>query len=215
MESKEILRQKLRDKIKGFRQQNEKPTITPKVKKDMMNELKKLPPSLQKEMYNIAKNGSLNSKQDLNALLNKVKSSDLNNKNINDLLNNKMINKVKSTNLNSESTIKTQFESLNSSLLNMNLDKVTKRMSELYETVCLDFKESNITIPKPIELLNNPNLSKEKFKEYLENIIEVCKTNNVSKESFVNDYLNSSYTKYHIEVLGRQIIPEKLSSLIL
>jgi hypothetical protein len=187
IESKEALRQKLRNKINGFRQKNEKPTITPKLKKDVINELKKLPKSLQNEMQNLIKtNGNSINKQQINDLLNKV---NLNKDNESD---------------------KKQIESINSTLLN----KVEPVMDELYEKVCLDFKDSNISIPKPIELLNNPNKAKDKFKEYLENVIETCKKNAVPKESFIKDYLNSSYTKYYVGVLGREIIPEKLSLLI-
>lgn len=188
---KDILRKKLRDKINGFRQKNEKPVITPKLKKDVMNELKKLPKSLQNEMQNLIKtNGNSINKQQINDLLNKV-------------------------NLNqSDESDKKQIESISSTLLNMNIDKITPKMNELYEKVCLDFKDSNISVPKPVELLNNPNMSKDKFKEYLENVIETCKRNAISRESFIKDYLNSSYTKYYIEVLGREIIPEKLSLLI-
>ena len=191
IESKEALRQKLRNKINGFRQKNEKPTITPKLKKDAMNELKKLPKSLQNEMQNLIKtNGNSINKQQINDLLNKVSLT------------------------NGDDTNKKQIDSISSKLLNMNIDKVTPKMNELYEKVCLDFKDSNISIPKPVELLNNPNTSKDKFKEYLENVIETCKKNAIPRESFIKDYLNSSYTKYYVEVLGREIIPEKLSQLI-
>ena len=107
---KENLRQKLRNKINGFRQKNEKPTITPKLKKDVMNELKKLPKSLQNEMQNLIKtNGNSINKQQINDLLNKA-------------------NLAKT-----DDTNKKQIDLISSKLLNMNIDKVTSKMNELYD----------------------------------------------------------------------------------
>lgn len=87
-------------------------------------------------------------------------------------------------------------------------ERVTPKMMVLYEMVKSEFTQVNI--PTPVEMLNNPEETRQKLKEYFSTLIEQCKKNNVSRESFIENYLNSNYTKYHIEVLGIDIIPEKL-----
>jgi hypothetical protein len=91
-----------------------------------------------------------------------------------------------------------------------NDERITNRMSELYKMVK---KELNIDIPSPKELLHNIDLAKEKFKEYLKYIILYCKTENI-KENIFKKYINSIYTKYYIEVLTIDVIPEKIRKFI-
>ena len=90
--------------------------------------------------------------------------------------------------------------------------RITPHIKELYSSVVKEFNK--IKIPSPIELLNNPELAKQKFKEYLVDLIESCKKNNIQKEIFIELYLNSTYTKYHVELLGREVVPEKLRDLL-
>jgi len=87
-------------------------------------------------------------------------------------------------------------------------DRVTPAMNELYENTCKTF--SDIKVPTPSELLNNPELAKSKFKEYLVGLIDMCKQNNVPRETFISKYLNSLYTEYHVVTLGIDVVPEKL-----
>jgi len=89
-----------------------------------------------------------------------------------------------------------------------NDDRVTPRMIELYKKTCNEYKQ--VTIPTPIEMLNNVEEARLKLREYYSTLINSCKENNVSREKFISDYLNSTYTKYHIEVLGIECVPEKL-----
>jgi hypothetical protein len=53
-------------------------------------------------------------------------------------------------------------------------------------------------------------LAASKLKEYYVSLIEKCKTENIPKECFIKDYLNSLYTEYHVCTLGRDVVPEKL-----
>lgn len=95
----------------------------------------------------------------------------------------------------------------------MNNDpRITPVMEELYEMSVKTY--SKFTIPKPVELLNNVELATSKFKDYIVNLIDTCKKNNISKEVFIKDYLNSLYTDYHVAVLGKEIVPEKLRPLL-
>jgi hypothetical protein len=87
-------------------------------------------------------------------------------------------------------------------------DRVTPRMIELYKKTCNEYKQ--VTIPSPLEMLNNQEEARSKLREYYGTLINNCKEMNISREKFVSDYLNSSYTKYHIEVLGIDCVPEKL-----
>lgn len=87
-------------------------------------------------------------------------------------------------------------------------DRITKRMIELYAKVTDTYNK--VKIPSPLELFNNQDLAKQKFKEYLSNLIKTCGENNIPKEKFISDYLNSEYTQYHVAVLGKDIVPDKL-----
>jgi hypothetical protein len=87
-------------------------------------------------------------------------------------------------------------------------DRVKPRMIELYKKTCNEFK--NVTIPTPIEMLNNPEDARIKLREYYTMLINSCRENNISREKFISDYLNSVYTQYHVEVLGIECVPEKL-----
>jgi hypothetical protein len=86
--------------------------------------------------------------------------------------------------------------------------RVTPRMMELYQKVSQEYTQ--VKIPSPIELLNNQDDAKEKLREYFASLIEKCKQLNVTKEKFISDYLNSSYTEYYVTVLGSEVIPETL-----
>lgn len=87
-------------------------------------------------------------------------------------------------------------------------ERVTPRMIELYKKTCNEYKQ--VTIPNPLEMLNNQEESRTKLREYYGTLINNCKEMNVSREKFISDYLNSTYTKYHVEVLGIDCVPEKL-----
>jgi allophanate hydrolase subunit 1 len=89
-------------------------------------------------------------------------------------------------------------------------ERITPEIMLLYKKVNDQFK--NIEIPSPLQLLNGPEIGKQKFIEYLSKLIEMCKENNITRERFVKDFLNSDYTNYHIAVLGIEIVPEKLRS---
>lgn len=91
-----------------------------------------------------------------------------------------------------------------------NDDRVTLKMIELYKKTCDEYKK--ITIPTPLEMLNNSEETRLKLREYYIALIDSCKKNNISQEKFIYEYLNSIYTKYHIEVLGIECIPDKLRS---
>ncbi len=89
-----------------------------------------------------------------------------------------------------------------------NDERVTPKMIDLYKRTCNEF--TGTTIPTPIEMLDNVDETRINLREYFQTLIENCKKNNVSREKFIADYLNSVYTKYHVEVLGIDVIPERL-----
>jgi hypothetical protein len=86
--------------------------------------------------------------------------------------------------------------------------RVTPRMMELYQKVSQEYTQ--VKIPSPVELLNNQEDAKEKLREYFASLIDKCKQMNITKEKFISDYLNSSYTEYYVNVLGSDVIPETL-----
>jgi len=101
---------------------------------------------------------------------------------------------------------------MNEELVKMKEDeRITEKMQQLYQEVKETYK--SIKVPTPKELLENMDLAKEKFKEYLTSLIDDCKKNGITPDKF-KEHLNNKYTEYHIEVLGREIIPEKLLPLI-
>jgi len=86
--------------------------------------------------------------------------------------------------------------------------RVSPLMTEFYNLTCK--KYDKIKIPTPSELLDNPELAKTKFKEYLVDLIDTCKQKNIPREMFIKEYLNSLYTEYHVCILGIDVVPEKL-----
>lgn len=104
---------------------------------------------------------------------------------------------------------KQMMKQMKEELAKMNSDeRISPKMMDMYNKVSMTFAE--IKVPSPLELLNNQELGKHKFKEYLCNLIKSCAEKNISKDIFIKDYLNSDYTHYHIAVLGKDVIPEKL-----
>ena len=91
-------------------------------------------------------------------------------------------------------------------------DRVTDEMLLLYNKLNTEYKQ--VKVPSPSELLNNIELAKTKFKEYLKSLIEKCKEYNISQQKFEKDYLNSEYTRYMVIVVGLEIVPESLRSKI-
>lgn len=82
----------------------------------------------------------------------------------------------------------------------------------LYHKKCLE-ELKDIEVPSPLELLNNEQLARGKFAQYLANLIKSCKEKNVPKEHF-GSIINSTYTQYHVKVFGIDIVPEKLRRFI-
>lgn len=87
-------------------------------------------------------------------------------------------------------------------------ERVTPKMMELYKKTCDEYKQ--VVIPTPVEMLNNQDEAILKLREYYSTLINSCKKNNVSRDKFISDYLNSTYTKYHVEVLGINCVPDKI-----
>jgi hypothetical protein len=91
-------------------------------------------------------------------------------------------------------------------------DRVTDEMLLLYDKLNNEYKQ--VKVPSPSEILNNIDLAKTKFKEYLKSLIDKCKEYNISQQKFEKDYLNSEYTRYMVMVAGLEIVPESLRSRI-
>lgn len=89
--------------------------------------------------------------------------------------------------------------------------RITDTMMLLHKKVIEEIRE--VEIPSPLELLNNQQLAREKFESWCFNLIDTCKKHNIPKEQF-GKILNSTYTKYHIAVLGMDIVPERLRKFI-
>lgn len=95
--------------------------------------------------------------------------------------------------------------------------RITSKMTELYKQACKLYTTNNkkkMVIASPFELLKNETMAKQKFAEYLSTLLMTCKEKQIEQTEFVNTYLNSIYNKYHIEVLGIDIIPVKLQPFI-
>lgn len=90
--------------------------------------------------------------------------------------------------------------------------RITPKMKELYELALKTYDKTKV--PSPLEMLNNVEIAREKFKLYVDALIKVCKKNNITREVFINDYLNGIYTDYFVTVLGIEIVPENIRSYI-
>lgn len=113
----------------------------------------------------------------------------------------------------SEKEYKKAMSTLNTELKKVNEDpRVTLNMKTLYQKAITTYDK--IKIPSPIELLNNIDDAKRNYLNYINNLIEKCKKENISREQFVDNYLNSLYTQYYVEVLGLEVVPEKLRNLV-
>ena len=113
----------------------------------------------------------------------------------------------------SEKEYKKAMSTLNSEFKKVNEDaRITVQMKNLYQNCISTY--SKITIPSPVELLNNVEIATKNYNDYISTLLATCKKNQVSKEKFVDDYLNSLYTQYYVTVLGLEVVPEKLREFI-
>lgn len=90
--------------------------------------------------------------------------------------------------------------------------RITDEMLLLYDKLNNEFTLSKV--PSPSEILNNVELAKKEFTEYLRTLISKCKELDISQQTFEKDYLNSEYTRYLVMVAGMDIVPESLRSRI-
>jgi hypothetical protein len=101
---------------------------------------------------------------------------------------------------------------LNHELKKLNTDpRITPRMKELYERAVKTYDK--LQIPSPLELLSHVEKATKKFHEFMTNMIATCKKNNIPREEFIDEYLNSLFSQYYVEVLGDDIVPENLRSM--
>lgn len=113
----------------------------------------------------------------------------------------------------SEKDYKQAMSSLTNEMKKVNEDsRITLQMKDLYQKTIVAYDK--IKIPSPVELLNNVDTATKQFEQHINGMLAKCKHDKVSKEKFVDEYLNSLYTQYYISVLGLNVVPEKLRNLI-
>jgi len=182
-------------------------------------------------MYKLNKLKKMKENEELENILNKFKQetiekNDKNDKNNDgqiiednnqDMLKKKLRDKIKTKRESRPSMNQKEYNKMMNTLRKemnetMKDERITEEMRMLYKKVRDEMVD--IEIPTPEEIMKNSEIATEKFKEYLRGIVSYCKKNNITKEEFIEIYLNSNYVKYNVAVLGLEIIPEQLRGLV-
>lgn len=113
----------------------------------------------------------------------------------------------------SEKEYKKAMATLNTEFKKVNEDpRINKEMKTLYQQCITTYP--NIKIPSPVELLNNAEAAAKNYEEYISTLLDTCKKQQITREKFIDDYLNGLYTQYYVTTLGIEIVPEKLRNLV-
>jgi hypothetical protein len=108
----------------------------------------------------------------------------------------KLRNKIKQKSYNRMSSYNKSFSS-----------NITEDMRNKYNALLSVFPSNSIHSPEYI--LANMSIVEIEFKQYLNRLIDIAKSNNIMPNDF-HTIINNDYTNYMITVCGDHIIPENL-----